>query len=100
MTNNMTEREELGLGKERRENFQGENGMRADDGQSPARSSKKPKVKFVGQDGNVFNLIGIARRALVKAGQPEQAKQMTTEVMQQHSYGEALATMMKYVEVS
>ena len=27
----MTEREELGLGKERREDFQGENGMRADD---------------------------------------------------------------------
>ena len=34
---------------------------------------KKPKVKLVGQDGNVFNLMGLCSSALKKAKQEENA---------------------------
>lgn len=36
----------------------------------------KPKVKLVGQDGNIFNILGIASRALKKAGYTDEAKEM------------------------
>ena len=29
---------------------------------------KKPKVKLIGEDGNVFNLMGLCVKALRKAG--------------------------------
>jgi hypothetical protein len=61
---------------------------------------KKPKVKLVGKDGNVFNLIGICSLALKKAGQAEQALQMTKEIFGAGSYDEALQIMMRYCEVS
>jgi hypothetical protein len=38
---------------------------------------KKPRCKLIGQDGNVFNLIGIARRTLSRAGQDDKAKEMS-----------------------
>lgn len=61
---------------------------------------KKPKVKLVGQDGNVFNLIGICSRALKGAGQHEQAKEMSNKCFNSGSYHEALAIMMEYCDVS
>jgi hypothetical protein len=36
-------------------------------------SNIKPKCKLLGEDGNVFNLIGIAAKTLDKAGQRENA---------------------------
>lgn len=60
---------------------------------------KKPKCKLSGQDGNIFNLVGIAKRALEKADMKEQAKEMTSRIFKSHSYDEALCIIMEYVEV-
>ena len=61
--------------------------------------SKKPVVQLVGQDGNVFNLIGICSRALKKAGRMEEAKAMQQRVFSCGSYTEALSIMSEYVEI-
>lgn len=59
---------------------------------------KKPKCKMIGTDGNVFALIGVVSRVLKKAGQHEQAKQMTADVFKANSYHEALTVMLDYIE--
>lgn len=61
---------------------------------------KKPKVKLVGQDSNVFNLIGICTRALKKEGMNAEAKELTTKCFASGSYHEAMAIMMEYCDVS
>lgn len=60
---------------------------------------EKPTVKLSGQDGNVFNLIGICSKALRKAGQPDKAKEMSEKVFECDSYGSALQIMMEYCDV-
>ena len=60
---------------------------------------KKPKVKLSGEDGNVFNLIGICKRALVNIGEREIANKMVIECVSSGSYEEALGVMSKYVDV-
>jgi hypothetical protein len=57
----------------------------------------KPKAKLIGADGNVFNLIGIARRALVQAGQCEEASAMTNRCFGASTYDEALSIIGEYV---
>ena len=61
---------------------------------------KKVKVRLMGQDGNVFNLLGICVRALKKAGQDAAAKELAEKVMASDSYDSALQLMMTYVDVS
>ena len=61
--------------------------------------STKPKCKLVGENGNIFNLISIANRALKEAGLKEQGNEMTIKVMNNaKSYDEALQIIMEYVE--
>jgi hypothetical protein len=62
-------------------------------------NEKKPKVKLVGENGNVFNLMGICSRALKNAGQSEKAKEMCKKITSSKSYNEALSIMMEYCEV-
>ena len=38
----------------------------------------RPKMKLVGQDGNIFSILGRASRLLKENGQPDQAKEMST----------------------
>ena len=59
----------------------------------------KPRAILTGEDGNVFNLIGIAARALKEFGQRAEAKEMTTRCFAAHSYDEALAIIGEYVEI-
>jgi len=61
---------------------------------------KKPKVKLVGQDGNVFNLMGICSRELKKVGQVEQSKEMCSRIMSCGSYSKSLSIMMEYCDVN
>lgn len=61
--------------------------------------SGKPKCKLIGEDGNIFNLIGIASRSLRLAGLEDKAKEMSEKVMHCGSYTEALSIIMEYVEV-
>ena len=59
----------------------------------------KPKCKLIGEDGNIFNLMGIASRTLKEAGQKEKAKEMFDRVTSSGSYLEALAIISEYVEI-
>lgn len=58
----------------------------------------KPKVKLIGQNGNVYNILGIASRALKEAGYADEAKEMQTKVFASHSCREALAIILQYVD--
>lgn len=57
------------------------------------------KVKLVGQDGNVFNLIGICTQALRRNGMSDKVTEFQKEVMSAGSYDEALCVMMNWFEV-
>ena len=60
----------------------------------------KPKVKLVGQDGNIYNLMGIAAEALEMANQKDKADEMIEKIMSSHSYYKALNIIREYCEVS
>ena len=59
----------------------------------------KPRVSLVGQDGNVFNILGICTSALKRASQADKAKELKNRVFGCGSYDAALAIMMEYVDV-
>ena len=61
---------------------------------------KKVKVRLIGADGNVFNLLGICVTALKRAGEEAAAKELAEKVMVTDSYDSALQIMMTYVDVS
>ena len=61
---------------------------------------EKPKAKIIGENGNVFNLLGICSKALDSVGQRDKAKEMTTRVMASRSYTDALQIMEEYCELS
>jgi len=58
----------------------------------------KPKVELLGADGNIFNLMAIARRALIKHGMKEEAKEMIEKATKSESYTEALNVLLQYVD--
>ena len=60
----------------------------------------KPKVKLLGKDGNIFNLMGLASRALKQAGQKDMANKMCGKIMTSAgSYDEALQVIMEFCDV-
>lgn len=59
---------------------------------------KRPKMKLVGQDGNIFAILGRASRLLKENGQPRQAKEMSSRVYQSGDYYKALNIISEYVE--
>ena len=59
----------------------------------------KPIAKIVGENGNIFNALGIAKQALIKNGQKKEANEMQNKAFNAGSYDEALQIIMKYVEV-
>ena len=60
---------------------------------------EKPKVKLIGEDGNVFNLIGLCSKALRKAGQSDKAIELSTKVFSCGSYNNALNLISEYVDI-
>lgn len=56
-------------------------------------------VQLVGQDGNIFNFMGIVANDLRKNGFGEEVQGFITEVTSSQSYHEALAVMMRWVDV-
>jgi len=66
----------------------------------PAAEPEKPDCALIGQDGNVFNLVGIAARTLRDHGLKDQAKEMTDRVFASGSYGEALCIIGEYVNIT
>jgi hypothetical protein len=59
----------------------------------------KPIVKLIGEDGNVFAIIGAVSKALKRAGEKERATEFTEKAFAAHSYDEVLQLAMEYCEV-
>jgi hypothetical protein len=60
----------------------------------------KPDCPLIGQDGNIFNLLGIASRTLQRNGMKEAASEMSGRAMKSGSYDEALAIIGEYVNIT
>ena len=66
---------------------------------SAGNKSLKPAAVLIGENGNIFNLMGIAARVLKEAGMQDQAEEMVAKVTSSQSYDEALRVLMEYVEI-
>jgi len=60
----------------------------------------KPTCKLIGEDGNVFNLIGLTSRTLKAAGQRAEAKEFMERAFACHSYDAVLTLIAEYVEIT
>jgi hypothetical protein len=65
----------------------------------PERNEPKPICKLSGANGNVFNVMGLVRRALRDAGQSEQAEEFIARAVQSEDYDTVLQLCFEYVEV-
>ncbi len=63
-------------------------------------SVDKPDCALIGEDGNIFNLAGIAAGTLREHGMKEQAEEMKGRICSSHSYGEALCIIGEYVNIT
>ena len=63
-------------------------------------ATQKPDCPLIGEDGNIFNLMGIASRTLRDHGMDEQAKEMTARIRKSGSYDEALNIIGEYVNIT
>lgn len=63
------------------------------------QKTEKPIANLLGEDSNVFNIVGIASKALKKAGMGSEASEMATKVFASGSYDEALTIIGNYVEI-
>lgn len=61
---------------------------------------KKPDCPLIGQDGNIFNLMGIASRTLKNHDMADEASEMRNRVMSSGSYDEALSIIGEYVNIT
>ena len=59
----------------------------------------KPTVKLVGEDGNVFSIIGRVSKTLKQANQPDKAKEFTEKAFASKSYGAVLCLVMEYCQI-
>ena len=66
--------------------------------QEQVQMTQRPKMKLLGEDGNIFAIMGRASRLLKNAGQRDKAKEMCNRVMASKSYNAALAIVSEYVE--
>ena len=60
----------------------------------------KPDCALIGADGNIFNLLGIAKRTLIDNGMVAESKEMCSRVYQCGSYSEALNVLDDYVHIT
>ena len=66
-----------------------------------AIENEKPDCPLIGEDGNIYNLMGIASRTLRENGMADKAKEMTTRITQgAQSYDEALCIIGEYVNIT
>lgn len=61
---------------------------------------RKPDCELIGQDGNIFNLMGIASRTLRRHGMAEEATEMCTRIRESGSYDAALCIVGEYVNIT
>ena len=65
-----------------------------------ASEQKKPDCKLIGEDGNIFNLMGIASKILRQNGMAEEAVEMRDRIRASGSYDEALCIIGEYVNIT
>ena len=68
--------------------------------ENAAQERKKPDCKLIGEDGNIYNLMGLAARTLRRNGLTEQATEMTERITGCGSYDEALGIIGEYVNIT
>ena len=61
---------------------------------------QKPDCELIGQDGNIFNLMGIASHTLKQNGMADEAKEMCSRVTSSGSYCEVLNIIGEYVNIT
>ena len=66
--------------------------------QEQVQMTQRPKMKLLGEDGNIFAIMGRASLLLKNAGQSDKAKEMCNRVMSCDSYHKALNVISEYVE--
>ena len=60
----------------------------------------KPKCRLIGENGNIYNLMGIVSKTLREAKEPEKADEMVNRITTEaKSYDEALVILMEYVDI-
>ena len=68
---------------------------------SEQETVQKPDCELIGQDGNIFNLMGIAARTLRRNGMADQAKEMQERITKAAgSYYDALDIIGEYVNIT
>ena len=65
-----------------------------------AEKARKPDCPLIGQDGNIFNLMGIASRTLKQNGFADQAKEMCDRIYESGDYYKALGIIGEYVNIT
>lgn len=65
-----------------------------------ADTAQKPDCPLIGQDGNIFNLMGIASRTLKQNGLADQAKEMCDRIHESGDYYKALGVIGEYVNIT
>lgn len=68
--------------------------------EAQAAEPEKPDCPLIGQDGNIFNLVGIAVRTLRENDMRDKAKEMSDRVFASESYDEALCIIGEYVNIT
>lgn len=69
--------------------------------ESVTEKSEKPDCELIGQDGNIFSLMGIASRTLRDNGMSEQSTEMCNRIQNDaESYYQALGIIGKYVNIT
>ncbi len=64
------------------------------------RCSAEHGCPIIGADGNILNLMGIAKRTLINNDMAAQAKQMCSRIYECGSYSEALNVIGDYVNIT
>ena len=65
---------------------------------TPEEKQSGIPCQLIGEDGNIYNLLAIARNALRRGGRADLIEPMTKAVFASKSYEEALAHICEYVE--
>lgn len=59
---------------------------------------EKPLCPIIGANGNIFNLLALAKRSLYQAGEKQSINEMIERVCNSDSYENALAIIDEYIE--
>lgn len=57
------------------------------------------EVSLIGEDGNIFNLIGVVSREMRRNGYREKVKEFQDDITGSKSYDEALQKIGSWVEI-